>query len=92
VLGLRQEVRQDAAVELGLADHALLEQRLAAGVEGAVQQGEEDGGVLAQHLFGLIVERAEDDDLPEHGFRVGGHFCEKNRMTSLESKERKEGK
>jgi len=76
VLGLGQEVGQDAAVELGLADHALLEQFLAAGVEGAVQQGEEDGGVLAQGLFGLVVEGPEDEHLLEDGFGVGGHGCD----------------
>jgi hypothetical protein len=73
VLGLGQKIGQDAAVELGLADHAALEELLAAGVEGAVQQREEDGGIFGQDLFGFVVERAEDEHLLEDGFGVCGH-------------------
>jgi hypothetical protein len=73
VLGLGQKIGQDAAVELGLADHAALKELLAAGVEGAVQQREEDGGIFGQDLFGLVVERAEDEHLLEDGFGVCGH-------------------
>jgi hypothetical protein len=41
-----------------------------------VQQGEEDGGVLAEDLFGFVVEGPEDKHLLEDGFWVGGHGCD----------------
>ena len=79
VLGVGKEVEGGALVELGLADLATLEQSLAAGIEGAVEDGEEDGGFLAQDLLALRVEAAEDVDILEDlglDDRSGNHVCE----------------
>jgi hypothetical protein len=75
MLGLRQEVEQVALVELGLSDHASLEESLPALVECAVEQGEEDGSILAEDVTLVVLQLAEDVDLAEDGFGVGGH-CE----------------
>lgn len=73
VLGLGEEVEQLALVELGLADDTALEQLFPALVECAVEEGEEDGGVLAEDMARLVVESAEDVDLAQNGVRAGGH-------------------
>jgi hypothetical protein len=66
VLGLWEEVEQIALIELGLADDTALEQLFPALVECAVEEGEEDGGVLAEDLACLVIESAEDVDLAQN--------------------------
>jgi hypothetical protein len=75
VFGLWEEVEQVALVELGLSDHASLEERLPALVECAVEKGEEDGSILAENVSVLVVQLAEDVDLAEDGVGIGCH-CE----------------
>lgn len=81
VLGLGEEVGQDAAVQLGLAELAALEEGLAGAVEGAVQEGQEGQGLGRQDLLVRLVDLAEDGDALEDGllrrhcgrvFLVGG--------------------
>jgi hypothetical protein len=73
VLGLWEEVEQLALVELGLAGNAALKKLFPALVECAVKEGEEDGGVLAEDMARLVIERAEDVDLAQHVVLAGGH-------------------
>jgi hypothetical protein len=70
VLGLREEVGKSAAVNLGLASLAALQQALAGVVEGAVEQGEEGQGLWGQDLAVGIVNLAEDGNALEDG--LGG--------------------
>ena len=79
VPGLRQEVGEHAAVELGLAEGAALQELAAAAVEGAVQQGEEGEGVAVEDAPRVVVERAEDGDALEETVGAGhaaGVECE----------------
>jgi hypothetical protein len=71
VLGLGEEVRELAAVELSLADLAALEQGFPGRVEGAVEEGEEGEGVGGQDLAVRLVDLAENVDALEDGFGVG---------------------
>jgi hypothetical protein len=73
VLGLWEKVEQVALVELSLSDHTSLKESLPALVECAVEQGEEDGSILAEDVTLVVLQLAEDIDLAEDGFRVGGH-------------------
>ena len=66
VLCLREEVGKVALVELLLASRSSAQQVLAGGVEGSMEHGEEDEGVLVQDATSLVVERAEDVDVLEH--------------------------
>jgi hypothetical protein len=50
VARLGEEVRQDAAVQLGLAQLAALQEVLAGRVEGALEEGEEGQGLRRQDL------------------------------------------
>lgn len=63
VLGFGEEVELFALVEVGLAYLAAFEQRLSSLVEGAVEEGEEDGDILVQDVLGLIIESAMDVDV-----------------------------
>lgn len=63
MLGLGEEVELVAIVKLLLANLAPLEKRLACSVEGAVEHGEEDDGLFAEHSPPLVVEPAEDVDI-----------------------------
>lgn len=72
MLGLGEEVELVAVVELLLADLASFEERLACGIEGAVQHGEENDSFLAQHLSSLVVEPTEDVDILEDLVGVDG--------------------
>jgi hypothetical protein len=73
VLCFWEEVEQVALVEFGLADHSPLQQVLAALVECAMQEGEEDGGILAENVSVLVIELAEDVDLAEDGVGISCH-------------------
>jgi hypothetical protein len=73
VLGLEQEVGEVSSIELGLKDHTPLEQSFASLVEGPVQQSQKDGSFLAQDLFGIPIQRAEDVDIVEDSCSVGSH-------------------
>lgn len=72
VLCLGEEIGQDAAVELGLANLAALEQRLASGVEGAVEESEECESLRGEDLFVLRLDSAEDGDALEDSVGHGG--------------------
>jgi hypothetical protein len=65
VLCLREEVREYSSVQLGLANNTLLEKSFASWVKGTVHKSEKDGSFLAQDLFGLVIERAENVDVLE---------------------------
>lgn len=52
-------------VDLGLAVDAALQERLASGIEGAVEDGQEGAGVFGEDLAGVGVDGAEDDDVLE---------------------------
>lgn len=61
-----------AIVKLLLANLAPLEKRLACSVEGAVEHGEEDDGLFAEHSPPLVVEPAEDVDILQDLVGVDG--------------------
>lgn len=63
VLGLGQEVEKVSSVNLSLALDAALEQSLAGGVEGAVQQSQEGHGLLAEDLAGFVAHVAQDGNI-----------------------------
>lgn len=63
VLGLWEEVESVALVELGLADHATLEESFPRAVEGAVEHSKENSSVLGEDLAGLVAERTKDLDV-----------------------------
>ena len=65
VLGLRQEVEQVALVNLGLTVNPALEESLASGVEGPVEDGEESTSILGEDLAGVIIQSAQDGDILE---------------------------
>ena len=67
VLGLGEEVGQVALVDLGLAIDAALQQGLAGGIEGAVQDGEESTCFLGQDLAGVIGDVSQDGDILQLG-------------------------
>lgn len=76
---LGEEVGQDAAVELGLAQLAALQEVLARRVEGALEEGEEGQGLRRQDLALRLLHGAEDGDALEdvvggsHGCGGGGY-------------------
>lgn len=72
VLSLGEEVREDTAVDLGLADDAALEKGLASRVEGALEEGEEGEGLRGEDLALVVLDLAEDIDALEDGIG-GGH-------------------
>lgn len=72
MLGLGEEVELVAIVKLLLANLAPLEKRLACSVEGAVEHGEEDYGLFAEHSPPLVVEPAEDVDILQDLVGVDG--------------------
>jgi hypothetical protein len=67
VLGLWEEIRKLATVDISLALLATLEESAAGCVEGAVQQGEEGEGIGGEDLAVDIVDLAEDGDALEDG-------------------------
>lgn len=74
VPGLWQEVGQGTLVELGLAELSPLEEVLACGVEGAVEEGDEGEGLGRQDLLVLLLDGAEHTDALEDVFH-GSHGC-----------------
>lgn len=72
MLGLGEEVELVAIIKLLLANLAPLEKRLACSVEGAVEHGEEDDGLFAEHSPPLVVEPAEDVDILQDLVGVDG--------------------
>jgi hypothetical protein len=82
MLGLGEEVREHAAVELLLADLAPLQQFLAAIVERAVQESEEGRSLLGQDASLIIVDAAVNGDALEE-LLEGGHFGKKDGIGSL---------
>lgn len=72
MLGLGEEVELVAIVKLLLANLAPLEKGLACSVEGAVEHGEEDDGLFAEHSPPLVVEPAEDVDILQDLVGVDG--------------------
>jgi len=76
VLGLWEEVEKISLVELSLSDYSSLKQRLPALIECAVEKRKEDTGVLAEDVTVLVVEVAEDVDLPQDTIGASCH-CER---------------
>ena len=72
VLGLGQEIGQLAAVKLGLAQDAALEQVFAGGIEGAMQEGKEGNGIAGEDLAVGLGDRPGDGDALDDGVG-GGH-------------------
>lgn len=73
MLGLGEEVREDATVDLGLADDAALEEVLAASVEGALEEGEEGEGLRGKDPALVVLDLTKDVDALEDG--IGGGHC-----------------
>jgi hypothetical protein len=63
VLGLGEEVRQMALVNLGLAIDTALQEGFPGRVEGAVEDSEESAGFLGEDLAMLVVHGAQDGDI-----------------------------
>jgi hypothetical protein len=83
VLCFWEEVEQVALVELGLSGHSPLQQVLTALVKCAVQESEEDGGILAENVPVLVIELAEDIDLAEDGVGISCHCRGESYATSI---------
>lgn len=84
---LRQEVREDATVQIGLTELAALEEGFASLVEGAVEEGEEGEGLGCEDLAMGLVDVAEDGHALENGV-CGRHGCggeEERRWLKLRS-------
>ena len=77
VLGFRQEVEQVALVNLGLTVNPALEESLASGVEGPVEDGEESTSILGEDLAGVIIQSAQDGDVLELSVHMN-HFWKMN--------------
>lgn len=93
VLSLGQEVGEMALVNLGLAVNAALEEGLARGVEGAVQNSEESAGVLREDPAGVVVQAAEDGDVlhlgvdESHDGSISQYQTVKQKQTEIKYKE-----
>lgn len=72
MLRLGEEIELHALVEFGLSQLSSIQQRLPPLVEGAMQDGEENGGIFGEDLLRLVVEGAVDGDLFEDLLRVDG--------------------
>ena len=73
MLGFWEEVEKISLVELSLSDYSSLKQRLPALIECAVEKRKEDTGVLAEDVTVLVVEVAEDVDLPQDTISASCH-------------------
>lgn len=73
VLGLREEVKKVALVELGLADYSPLQELLSASVECAVKESKEDSSIFAENVTVGIVQFAEDVNLAKDRVSAGCH-------------------
>jgi hypothetical protein len=51
VLSLGQEIWKNALVELGLSDYTAFEKVLSGGIEGAVEEGEEDHSIFGEDVL-----------------------------------------
>ena len=76
VFGLREEVEEIALVELRLPDFPAFKEGFPGSIEGAMEEGEEDGGVLGEDLASLVVQRSKDRDILEDSISVGSHDVE----------------
>lgn len=65
VLGLGQEVGEMALVDFGLAVYTALEEGLAGGIEGAVQDSEESASILGKDPAAIVVQGTKDGDILE---------------------------
>ena len=74
VLGLGEEVGEDTAVDLGLADLAALEEVLAGLVEGTVKEGDEGESLGSQDLPLVLLNGAADGDALEKS--LDGSHCD----------------
>jgi hypothetical protein len=68
VLGLGEEVREMALVDLGLAIDTALEEGFPGRVEGAVEDGKESASFLGEDLAMLVIHSAQDGDILELHF------------------------
>lgn len=64
-----------ALVELGLSSYSPLEESFAGIVEGTVEESEENSGIFAEDLAGLIIQWTQDVHVLENFIRIGSH-CE----------------
>ena len=60
VLGLWEEIWENALVELGLSDHTALEELLSSCVERSVEESKERNGVLGEDLLVGVVDDTRD--------------------------------
>lgn len=67
VLGLGEEIRENAFVELGLSDNTALEELLSSCVEGSVEESDESNGILGEDLLVGVVDDARDGDALDDG-------------------------
>ena len=81
MLGFRQEIEQVALVNLRLAVHPALEEGLASGVKGPVEDGEESTSILGEDLAGVIIQSAQDGDILELSVHMH-HFWKDEYMSS----------
>lgn len=83
VLGLGEEVGEDTAVDLGLAELTALEEVLASLVEGTVEEGDEGESLGSQDLPLVLLNGAADGDALEksldgsHCEICGGYLCKR---------------
>ena len=79
VLGLGEEIREDALVNLGLAIVSPFEQGLASGVERTLEEGKKREGRRSKDLAMSLADVAEDGDAREDSVR-SSHFVEVRRL------------